>query len=601
MAFNDKEQQVIDWGLKNGKTPEEIQSAVFRLRTTGSPADPQKTTELSPVKEIAIGVAKGAGDSLKFMSDIGQGTARFLTRPIIGSAADQTESQKQFSDTIDSTLKSSNNYQKVGKAVEFGAELFSPFVMSRIASLSARAPSIASKLAPALAETEVGGKVKGLYNAAKEVISNPRLALAKQTANPQLETSAKRLFIEGTERLSDPLKTYDTYISQAKKAANDIKADPPISQVGEYVGDAFRSVVQKRRAVGKTLEEELAKVKDLRTDVLPAIDSFVSTLSKEGLTYDRVSKTITQTARQVKMTAQDQALIEKFAQEFQKLGSKPTIGEIDAFLSRISSDLDIYKSTNNITGVTNGERIIKQTLSSLRSQFDSSTDPALQAYAAARKQYSQLSEFIEEGGRFLGKVTQDGDFSRDASLLKTAVQSVLNNGKKDWLLELERLTGYPALDDSVLALQAMKDVGDFRAASLLETLTQGNVPTSATGISQKVIDYALQKASQVVGGTPEEQTRVFLQALKEGSAKNTPNAAFGAAAGIQPDENGNIDINPADAALGMFGAALGVKGLRADVLKQKRADLMKKVAESSNKIVKAQLMKAVRAIDELLR
>lgn len=40
MAFSPQEQAIIDWSVKNGKSPEEIKNALFRFRTTGSPRDP---------------------------------------------------------------------------------------------------------------------------------------------------------------------------------------------------------------------------------------------------------------------------------------------------------------------------------------------------------------------------------------------------------------------------------------------------------------------------------------------------------------------------------------------------------------------------------
>ena len=95
------------------------------------------------------------------------------------------------------------------------------------------------------------------------------------------------------------------------------------------------------------------------------------------------------------------------------------------------------------------------------------------------------------------------------------MQSILNNGKKDWLEKLEEITGYPALDRSVIALQAMKDAGDFRGLSLLQQLSTGAAPTPA-GITQKVIDFALDKVARAAAGSPEEQTRIFLKALQEG-------------------------------------------------------------------------------------
>ena len=51
MAFSTEEQQIIEWAKANGKTGQETRDAIFRFRSTGSPADPSKVAE--PVVERA--------------------------------------------------------------------------------------------------------------------------------------------------------------------------------------------------------------------------------------------------------------------------------------------------------------------------------------------------------------------------------------------------------------------------------------------------------------------------------------------------------------------------------------------------------------------
>lgn len=532
MAFDTKETDIIKWGVQNGKSRQEVEKAVALYRTGYVPPEPAPAPGNSTGRDLAIGAAKGLGEGFQAMADVGRGVSAFATRPIIGDAANQTPEEKALDVRGRAALESDNTTQTIGKSLELGAELLSPFVAARLARIASAVPRAVTKVST-VAQTGLGGKIKNALSKASEVIKDPKLALAKRNVSPQLESSANRLFLDGTERLKDPIGTYETYLTQSKAAIKDIKADPAIATVGESIGDAFKGVVTNRRAVGKTMSEELKKVGTIRTNVLPTVDNFVTSLSDEGLVYDRVKQAISRTAKQTKMSQSDVVILEDYAKQLQGLGSKPTIAELDAFLSRIPNEIEVYKAKNAIIGSTNAERIIKGSLSSLREQFDpvKTGNKALEGYSTARKQYSELSDFINEGQGFLGKLTQSGDFAKDASLAKSSVQSILNQGKKDWLEKLETLTGYQALDDSVLALQAMKDAGDFRALSLLEELSKGT-PTSATGFTQKVIDFAMAKAGRVVGGTPEEQTRAFLNALKEGAEKQAKGAAFGIAAGV---------------------------------------------------------------------
>jgi len=61
MAFNEQENKIIQWAVKNGKTREETEQALFRFRTTGSPVDPSKPIE-APQPE---GFISRAGDVIQ--------------------------------------------------------------------------------------------------------------------------------------------------------------------------------------------------------------------------------------------------------------------------------------------------------------------------------------------------------------------------------------------------------------------------------------------------------------------------------------------------------------------------------------------------------
>jgi hypothetical protein len=421
----------------------------------------------------------------------------------------------------------------VGKALQLGVEKFedlSPRQQDNIRSameLIAIAPvtKIAGKGLEVLPKIvkDTGLIFKEVVKPITKLKTNIQTTLASKNVNPQLAASAERLFLEGTQRLDAPLATYEKYLTQSKKAITDIKVDPAVSVVGEKIGNEFNKVVSLRRSVGQAMADELKKVGTIETNTLGAVDDFVKELGDSGVVFDRVTKTVKAKTGQTKFAQSDIKLIENYAQQLQGLGTKSTIAELDAFLSRVSSEIDIYKSTNNIIGTTNAERIIKGSMSNLRKQFDpiATGNPALKAYSDARQSYSELTNFIQEGSGFLGKITQAGDFAKDASLTKSAVQSVLNNGKKDWLLRLEELTGYQAIDDAVLALQAMKDAGDFRGVSLLELMSASKTPVTPLGFADKLIDFGIEKGKSAFVGSPEQQTRLLLKQIQESNKLNS--------------------------------------------------------------------------------
>lgn len=366
---------------------------------------------------------------------------------------------------------------------------------------------------------------KQITESVKGGVDTVRNKLSGENQNPHLESSAERLVNQdrqgiGQTKVEDPVATYDKYLAQEKAFKGDIKQDTALGKVGEEdLGPAFDKVVQMRRDVGGTMGSELEKIGETPTDTSESITKLQTDLGKNGLTLNEEDNTFG-AGKTSKVTAQDQALLNEYYAKLNALGPNPSISELDAFLSKTPQELDVYKSNNNIMGTTNGMRIIQNNLRSLRDDLVPTTEagtavnPELQPYLDARAQYAKLSDFLDEGIKFMGNKTQDGDYAKDASILKSAVQSVLNGGKKDWLMELENLTGSPILDKTVLALQAMKDAGNFRGQSLLETLNEGKIPTNVEGIKGKLIDWALGKVKGAVIGSPEEQTRTFLNSLK---------------------------------------------------------------------------------------
>lgn len=340
-----------------------------------------------------------------------------------------------------------------------------------------------------------------------------------KSVQPQFGSSVERLTTSPT-RLETPLATYNRYLPQAEKSLTDIKVDAPISDVGSKIGDAFRKVVDLRRTAGSIMGQELKTVGKTKVNIEPIFLDFETALKDSGLTYNGITKKI-MASDLSKVAPDDIAIIEDFVQELNKAGTNPSVARIDAILSRVSDKINYAKSAKGITQTTNGERIVKGALAKLRNSFENV--PGLEKYNQARANYAELSDFIDEGSGFLGKTTQSGDFAKDASLAKSAVQSILNNGKKDWLLKLEGLTDYPALDEATLALQAMKDAGDYRGLSLLQTLSEGQIPTSKAGFTQKLIDYGIEKGTNIVAGSPAQRTRAYLKSLENALSKEAPN------------------------------------------------------------------------------
>jgi len=339
-----------------------------------------------------------------------------------------------------------------------------------------------------------------------------------ETSTLRLSEAAKRgdpLALKTAERLENPLKTYDKFIQQEQSFKTDPKVDTALGLVGERIGNAYEKVITQRRTVGNKMDSELKKVGNKELDITNSFEEFERTLDQSGLRFNPNQNRLIP-SRTSKVSTSDLKILEKYINELNRMGAVPTLAELDAFLSRMPKEVDVFKQKNNITKVTNGERIIKNDLNRLKGELNPAKngDMDLVEYYKAREDYSHLSTFLDEGASFLGKKTQSGDFAKDASLAKSAVQSILNQGKKDWLIKLEDLTGYLALDEATLATQAMKDVGNFRGASLLELMTESTkIPMTKSGFLMKIAESGMEWGLEKFKGTPVEQTRKFIQEI----------------------------------------------------------------------------------------
>jgi len=515
-------------------------SAIFQTagQVAGAGADAIGSVFKGAVK-LAL-TPKGEQRTMELVSNFGQ---EVVQRP---------ETQKLISWYEGLAPETQDNLDAVGGFASLAAEFIGVGAGQRGATVVKEGVSSGLDVARQGVKRVVGSS-DDAFNIGTELRNNIQLSIAKKNVSPQLESSSKRLFAEGTKRLEDPVMTYDKFLEQSKLGVTDIYGDTALGQVGGKMGDAFETVIKDRRAVGATMGSEIKKFGALKINIEDSFPKFEQELADSGVTYSNGKVKLSDLS---KITEQDASLINDYITKLNKLGANPSAAQLDAFLSKIPADLKVFKAKNNITDVTNGERMIKGNLANITNTLIK--NPGLSKYAIARKAYSDLSDFIDDGTTFLGKKTQSGDFARDASVAKSAVQSILNSGKKDWMIKLRALTGYNALDESVLALQAMKDAGDFRGLSLNQTqseliglISEGGLPTSKAGFTQKVIDFAMEKGGKVLAGTPEEQTRAFLQSLKNESTqtikkptKTTPANTGASTKKINQSKTSDIVISP---------------------------------------------------------
>lgn len=312
--------------------------------------------------------------------------------------------------------------------------------------------------------------------------------------NPQVSQSATRL----AENKIEPNKLYSQFKNAQEVATLDVKKPSALEIVGNDIGDAFEDVVAKRKEVGKLVGSELQKIGTTKMQ----IDDMVSPYAKNVM--NELKKVAT--GKQSKFSTDEIEMLSKFDLELKTLGKNPTADDIGNFLTRIRSEIDSLKGKKNIIGVTNADRLMTEVTANLNKKLAEN----FPAYASAKSEYARLSDLLEEGVGYLGKKTISGDYKKETSIVKSSLNSILNGGKKDFLIQLEKETGKPILDKAVVAGQVMKDLGDARGESLLKILSDGDMPTSKSAVTSKVIDFAFKKGEKFLLGDSSKRTENYL-------------------------------------------------------------------------------------------
>lgn len=140
MAFNQQEQEIIKYGVSNGKTKEEVLQAIANYRSGVIPKKDAKAEDASGnIGDVAVGFAKKAGSTLastaSTIQDVGQGALGLGESILTGKDISQTsafrpnvgiEALKQETpqgQDLTSSLQPTNENQKLGGKVETAAEI----------------------------------------------------------------------------------------------------------------------------------------------------------------------------------------------------------------------------------------------------------------------------------------------------------------------------------------------------------------------------------------------------------------------------------------------------------------------------------------------
>jgi hypothetical protein len=324
MAFTPQELAIIQYGKDNGKSVQEIQSALARVRTGVGPATPTPGPAPSPLdeaKSVTVGAAKGAVqttvDTARALSSVGRHVIAAAT-PLTMEETNQRFGGPLIGDqakAIDENLKSENPAETAGKGIEFGAELLAGGGASLLRKGAAKlggkiGEAVSSKVGDVATAANAAKNALPSFSGVKQMASEfaervPRFidkaqqkvedATARaeriRTSAPAVQTAIKsgldnRIVSTVQEADAPTAKAYKEMVDLAENAkTGKLKvAERPEIVAGRAAEDQYKLIEKQRKAVGAKIGDAVDALS--KTEKVPMEDSYAAldnVLSKEGI------------------------------------------------------------------------------------------------------------------------------------------------------------------------------------------------------------------------------------------------------------------------------------------------------------------------------
>lgn len=465
----------------------------------------QKQTEpsmslLDKFKSLVTGGVKEAVDSTiqtaRGLQTLGQGTIAAVdpTRNFQEIKAQTGFKSLQGSDAsgIDEVLKSDNRYESMGKGVAMVGGLLIPGGSRKVLGGAAK---------------KVPGAIEGAAGSAKKIIGKasdvvtPIEQGTESVLNPSRLVPKDRLKNLDTAKIVEQGKQksekFEGYISQAKKSMKDYSQKTPLVQAGEKGGEALNIVGQKLAKQGQLKREALGKVGQatiknmgkfrakLRDELRERVGINI-VLSEDGIEVaDAAGR-----ASKIAFDPADNKLVKDAYSTLAKLGSKPTVQQLDDTVDALQ---DLLYKRNNLTAVPiNGQ--VEGVLKSITGEINNAVKKiGGERYRVANQKFAYMKDTFDRLNKSLGD-----EGVRGASLMKQLF-SPTGEAPRRLFSEIKKLTGIDLVEEATLAKFAMESVGDARQASLLEEVIRGQVSPDVKGFVSYAADKALGKLKDPVG------------------------------------------------------------------------------------------------------
>ena len=286
MAFSTEEQAVIKWGKDNGKSVQEIKDAVFRLRTTGSPADPNKPAQIEQKKDSPLDFLRPTQKTEEIQMErkqsltpeavmaektkqaISAGAVPLTTDPLsfyrdeekyvgipLGEAGQLVRTAGR---SAIKSLAGSAPVRAVGEAFERGRQAISGEISTPISGIRQTVSELAERV------PRFGRRVA--ESAEEAAVRAERIRTATPSVQQAIKTNLDDRIINTVEQADQPtLKAYKEIIDIAESATGKqggtiaLKQRPEIV-AGRAAEQQFDLIEKQRKAIGTQIGEAVDKL-----------------------------------------------------------------------------------------------------------------------------------------------------------------------------------------------------------------------------------------------------------------------------------------------------------------------------------------------------
>lgn len=512
MAFNTKEQEIIKYGKANGKSRQEVEQAITNYRTgivkTPTPTQTQETGFISEVgksfsergkkvsESISASESKGTvGGALQSGFNIaGQFAGGALD--IIGAGVNALAPEvvkktvSTFSNKVADLAIQNPTILEGLNAVNEGVDKYQIWKATNPedAKTLEGAVNIALLLSGSGAESkamkstaETTGKLAvGVEDSALQalkVASDVKQKLIKFVA-PEADDMTKTILKE-----SQPADI-DKFVKLQEVASKDPRAITPYEYIGDQMSNATKILQKELENTGKLKSEFVGGTRGL--------ESFESKTLLNNLNSLKNSKTLLEKG--------DISTIDKIISQAKNI---KTVGSADKFIDDIQGM--IYKGNKDMT-IPVGSTLDKQLRGIIGTVNRELKSVLPKEYSTLNARYSNLLKTTNTLNNALGEVVE-GISTRGGSLVK---QFFSPNGRKAKELfgYIKVNTGIDLAKDATLARYIMELYGDPR----VRTLLGGEIPTSVSGIMNKIVDFAVEKTGLGKGIQEAQRTGAIKKA-----------------------------------------------------------------------------------------